>query len=115
VESLKDHPIETWQGEITPDQMRRFADTARIPVSPLWAIAVETAERAAEAWKTPEHANALEEDLKDSIGRQILGVAARVQVTEGRTCVAWLRPKDSSPLALAAPEFSASPREAGTI
>jgi serine/threonine-protein kinase HipA len=35
--------------EITPGQMRRFADTARIPASPLWKIAVETAERAAAA------------------------------------------------------------------
>src|SRR5580698_961086 len=37
--------------EITPDQMRRFADTARIPASPLWRIAVETAERTVAAWK----------------------------------------------------------------
>jgi serine/threonine-protein kinase HipA len=65
--------------EITPDQMRRFADTARIPASPLWKIAVETVERSAESWKTLEHADALPKDLKDSIGRQILGVAARVR------------------------------------
>ena len=65
--------------EITPDQMRRFADTARIPASPLWKIAVETAERSAESWKTLEHADALPKDLRDSIGRQILGVAARVR------------------------------------
>jgi serine/threonine-protein kinase HipA len=65
--------------EITPDQMRRFADTARIPISPLWKIAVETAERTAESWKTLEHADALPNDLKDSIGRQILGVAARIK------------------------------------
>jgi serine/threonine-protein kinase HipA len=65
--------------EITPDQMRRFADTARIPASPLWKIAAETAERSAESWKTLEHADALPKDLRDSIGRQILGVAARVR------------------------------------
>jgi serine/threonine-protein kinase HipA len=65
--------------EITPDQMRRFADTARIPVSPLWKIAVETAERTAESWKTLEQADVLPKELKDSIGRQILGVAARVK------------------------------------
>src|ERR1700675_3053495 len=38
--------------EITRDQMRRFADTARIPTSPLWVLAVETAERTVAAWKT---------------------------------------------------------------
>jgi serine/threonine-protein kinase HipA len=65
--------------EITPDQMRSFADTARIPASPLWRIAVETAERTAESWKTLEQADALPKDLKDSIGRQILGVAASVK------------------------------------
>ena len=65
--------------EITPHQMRRFADTARIPLSPLWKIAVETAERTAESWKTLEQADALPKDLKDSIGRQILGVAASVK------------------------------------
>ena len=64
--------------EITPDQMRRFADTARIPASPLWKIAVEIAERTAESWKTLEHADALPKDLKDSIGKQILSVAKTV-------------------------------------
>jgi serine/threonine-protein kinase HipA len=69
--------------EITPDQMRRFADTARIPASPLWKIAVETAERTAESWKNLEHADALPKDLKDAIGKQILSVAASVR--EGRS------------------------------
>jgi serine/threonine-protein kinase HipA len=65
--------------EITPDQMRRFADSARIPASPLWKIAVETAERTAESWKTLEQADVLPKELKDSIGRQILGVAVSVK------------------------------------
>lgn len=65
--------------EITPDQMRRFADTARIPASPLWKIAVETAERTAESWLALEHADVLPKDLKGSIGAQILGVAARIK------------------------------------
>jgi len=65
--------------EITPDQMRRFADTARIPASPLWKIAVETAERTADSWKGLEHADTLPKELKDSIGKQILGVAASVK------------------------------------
>jgi serine/threonine-protein kinase HipA len=65
--------------EITPDQMRRFADTAHIPASSLWKIAVETAERTAESWLALEHSEVLPKDLKDSIGAQILGVAARIK------------------------------------
>jgi serine/threonine-protein kinase HipA len=64
--------------EITPDQMRRFADTARIPASPLWRIAVETAERTVAAWKTLEQRDVVPKELRDSIGRQILGVAATI-------------------------------------
>jgi len=65
--------------EITQDQMRRFADTARIPASPLWKIAVETAERAAVSWKTLEHADLLPKELRGSIDKQILGVAATIK------------------------------------
>jgi serine/threonine-protein kinase HipA len=65
--------------EITPDQMRRFADTARIPASPLWRIAVETAERAAAAWKGLEQADLLPKDLRASIDKQILRVATRIK------------------------------------
>jgi len=65
--------------EITPEQMRRFADTARIPASPLWKIAVETAERIAESWKTLEQADVLPKDLRETIGKQILSVAASIR------------------------------------
>jgi serine/threonine-protein kinase HipA len=65
--------------EITPGQMRRFADTARIPASPLWKIAVETTERAAAAWKGLEQADLLPKDLRASIDKQILAVAATVK------------------------------------
>ena len=65
--------------EITPEQMRRFADTARIPASPLWKIAVETAERTAESWRTLEQADVLPKDLRESIGKQILSVAASIR------------------------------------
>jgi serine/threonine-protein kinase HipA len=64
--------------EITPGQMRRFADAARIPASPLWKIAVETAERAAAAWKGLEQADLLPKDLHASINKQILAVVATV-------------------------------------
>jgi serine/threonine-protein kinase HipA len=61
---------------ITPDQMRSFADTARIPASPLWQIAVETAERSAASWKTLEQRDLLPKDMRASIEKQILAVAA---------------------------------------
>jgi serine/threonine-protein kinase HipA len=65
--------------EITPHQMRRFADTARIPASPLWQIAVETAERTVAAWKTLEQAVVIPKDLRASIEKQILAVATTVK------------------------------------
>jgi hypothetical protein len=59
--------------------MRRFADTARIPASPLWRIAVETAERTVAAWKTLEQREVVPNELRDSIGKQILDVAAAIR------------------------------------
>ncbi|HEV3036874.1 MAG TPA: HipA domain-containing protein [Candidatus Angelobacter sp.] len=63
--------------EVTQNQMRRFADTARIPASPLWPIAVETAERAASEWKKLEQTDILPKDLRTLMEKQILGVAAK--------------------------------------
>lgn len=65
--------------EITQDQMRRFADTARIPASPLWPIAVETSERTAAQWEKLEQAALLPKEMRDAIGKQILRVAARIK------------------------------------
>ncbi len=65
-------------GEITRDQMRRFADTARIPTSPLWVLAVETAERTVAAWKTLEQAELLPKEMRAAIDKQILRVAASI-------------------------------------
>src|SRR5437879_851942 len=64
--------------EITPDQMRRFADAARIPASPLWRIAVETAQKTVAGWKSLEQADLLPKDLRSSIEKQILGLAATI-------------------------------------
>jgi len=61
------------------DQMRNFADTARIPASPLWQIAVETAERTVAAWKTLEQADLLPKEMRASIEKQILAVAATLR------------------------------------
>jgi hypothetical protein len=45
----------------------------------LWQIAVDTAGRIGEAWMTLEHADLLPKDLRTSIEKQILGVAATVE------------------------------------
>jgi serine/threonine-protein kinase HipA len=65
--------------DITRDQQRRFADAARIPASPLWPVAVETAERAAAAWKKLEQADLLPRQVRDEVSKQILGTAARIK------------------------------------
>lgn len=65
--------------QITRDQMRRFADTARIPASPLWQIAYETAERTAEEWSNLQSKDLLPPDLRASIEKQILTVAATIK------------------------------------
>jgi len=57
---------------ITPGQMRSFADTARIPASPPWQIAVGTAERTAAAWNSLEQRDLLPKDMRASIEKQIL-------------------------------------------
>ncbi len=64
--------------EITRDQMRRFADTARIPASPLWEIAIETAEHTVAKWRTLSEADLLPKNLREVINKQILRVAASV-------------------------------------
>ena len=65
--------------EITADQMRRFAETARIPASPLWQITIETAERTVAEWKTLEHTDLLPKDMRAAIERQILTVAGNTK------------------------------------
>ena len=65
--------------EITVDQVRRFADTARLPVSPLWQTVTETAERTVAAWQTLELTPLLPHDMRTAIGNQILAVATNIR------------------------------------
>jgi serine/threonine-protein kinase HipA len=62
--------------EISPDQIRRFADTARLPLSPLSQLVIETVERTISAWKTLEEKELLPDDMLNAIDRQIEVVAA---------------------------------------
>jgi serine/threonine-protein kinase HipA len=62
--------------EIRPEQLRRFADTARMPVSPLSQLVTETVDCTVEAWRALEEKALLPADLREAIDRQINTVAA---------------------------------------
>jgi serine/threonine-protein kinase HipA len=60
--------------EITRDQLRRFADTAGLPVSPLWRIVTETAERTLDAWTALEQKSLLPAEIRRAVDAQITAV-----------------------------------------
>ena len=64
--------------EITPDQVRRFADTARLPTSPLWKIVTDTTDQTMAAWEKLAEKDLLSEKMRGLIGNQILSVAKTV-------------------------------------
>jgi serine/threonine-protein kinase HipA len=64
--------------EITTDQVRRFADTARLPASPLWPIVTDTTDRTMAAWEKLAEKDLLPEKMREAIGDQILSVAKTV-------------------------------------
>jgi serine/threonine-protein kinase HipA len=70
--------------EVTADQVRRFADTARLPVSPLWPLVVETAERTATAWEHLEEKDLLLDAIRTAVGEHILAVAAAIHARRPR-------------------------------
>jgi serine/threonine-protein kinase HipA len=61
--------------EITIDQVRRFADKARLPAGPTWALVLETIERTREAWKGLAQKALLPSDTGKAIGKQIESVS----------------------------------------
>ena len=65
--------------EITVDQIRRFADTARLPTSPVSQLVTGTADRTVEAWKNLPQKDFLPDAIRKSIDRQIQTVAANVR------------------------------------
>lgn len=56
---------------ITRDQIRRFADTARLSVSPLWETVRETVDRTTSAWANLEARELLPADIRRQIALQI--------------------------------------------
>lgn len=68
--------------EITADQVRRFADSARLPASPLWRIVTETADRTIHAWQNLPEKGLLTENMHTAIGNHILTVANTVRTNK---------------------------------
>ncbi len=64
--------------EITTDQVRRFADAAQLPASPLWPIVVDTTERVIEAWKRLAERDLLPQDFPRLIEKQMIAVAKSI-------------------------------------
>ena len=56
---------------ITLDQARRFADTARLPMKPVWDVVQETAERTEEAWRLLPHKDILHKEMLTTIDTQL--------------------------------------------
>ena len=65
--------------EITREQVRRFADKARLPSSPLWDIVSETAERTVEAWRVLEARDVLPSPMRATIQKQIETAARSIR------------------------------------
>ena len=65
--------------EITPDQVRRFADTARLPSSVLWKTVVETADRTVSAWEKLIEKDLLPSKIRTVIDRHIFTVAGAIR------------------------------------
>jgi serine/threonine-protein kinase HipA len=60
---------------IDAEQVRRFADSARLPVSPLWKLVIDVADRTVAAWKQLAEKDLLPEKMRTAISNQILMVA----------------------------------------
>jgi serine/threonine-protein kinase HipA len=67
--------------EITVDQVRRFTDTARMPMGPVWRIVRETVERTKAAWEALDQKDLLPSEMRKSLDKQILAVVAKTDVS----------------------------------
>lgn len=56
---------------ITLDQVRRFTETARLPLKRVWDVVMETVERTANAWKSLPQKEVLPPDIRTPIDAQI--------------------------------------------
>jgi serine/threonine-protein kinase HipA len=65
-------------GEISTDQVRRFAETARLAASPLWRHVIEVTSRTVAAWKQIAEKDLLPEQMRSAIGKHIATVAKSI-------------------------------------
>jgi serine/threonine-protein kinase HipA len=56
---------------ITIDQVRRFTDTARLPMKPVWDVVLETVARTADVWKSLSHKDVLPSDTRKNVDEHI--------------------------------------------
>ena len=66
--------------EITPDQLRRFADRAMMPAAPVWNIVRETIAATVNAWRTLAAKDILPADIRAAVHRQIHQVASNTKL-----------------------------------
>ena len=64
--------------EISTDQVRRFAEAARLAVSPLWRYVIDVDDRTVAAWKQLAEKDLLPEKMRRAIGKHISDVARSV-------------------------------------
>jgi len=64
---------------ITHDQIRRFADTASLAVSPLWRLVQETTEKTISAWKTLEARDIIPKAVRDATDEHLNQVARSIK------------------------------------
>jgi serine/threonine-protein kinase HipA len=69
--------------EITLDQVRRFTDSAGLPMKPVWDVVREIEERTVEAWKGLAEKDLLPADIHGAIDQQIQSVAATASKRRG--------------------------------
>ena len=65
-------------GEISTDQVRRFAETARLAASPLWRHVIDVADRTVAAWQELAEKDLLPEKMRKAIGKHIAAVAKSI-------------------------------------
>lgn len=64
---------------ISQDQIRRFADTARLAVSPLWRLVQETSEKTVVAWKSLEEKAVIPAKIRKAIDEHMAKVAGSIK------------------------------------
>lgn len=64
---------------ISQDQIRRFADSARLAVSPLWRLVQETSEKTVAAWKSLEEKAVIPAQIRKAIDEHMAKVAASIK------------------------------------